>query len=405
MFRNIMRQTLVVTALVLIAPLTVLAADPRPTPSPSLEDPDVYAGGLPRRGDAEDVELSAAFEDLLDQSGALGYYLDGGGDIIVVVPASGSSSLTMMDASRLGINLTIETRDIERTDLDEIFARVIASDWRPQMRGAYPPLPVFFAERGVVRIYTDAPASEFQDLLSKFAGKIDFVGRPIVKLSRTDDVEAHWGGARLVSPSTPSSHYCTSGFAVRNEFQKQRMLTAGHCWGHGVTVKSPQGTTFGTVKETVYDPDVITSLDVALVGASDVTHEGRIYTGVSEFDNSTKPVSGAANPLFGYGYCFSGATEYRNCGGFRPSASVFPNVFVFPEGKGPCYGDSGAPFYYDNLQNVGARGIIQGGDPYVTPEGEIDFATCKAESTTAIVVRWPTIVAEFDTTIMTIPYY
>jgi hypothetical protein len=348
---------------------------------------------LPLRDGQEDPDLARAFGSLLERTGALGYFLDETGGIVVVIPSSGSSSFDARDAASLGISVSVETRDFERAEIDAITEMVAARQWVPRVPGAREPFTIFDAKRGRVRIYTDAPVSVFQDVLDKYPGKINFVGRAIVPL-RIEDIEPHWGGAVLESPQHPGVG-CSSGFSVRNAQNNHRMLTAGHCYAEGARVNSPEGTTFGVVKNRSAWPNI----DSELVGESGVTMEGRIYAGLPNSTTSI-PVGGAADPQFGSSYCISGMQQGEKCGGTMWD-SHFPNVFLFDPGKGPCPGDSGGPFFFKSFGIAYARGTIEGGADFGNPP---DIPLCKQESDIGFMVLWSKITHPqngYNVTIMT----
>lgn len=386
MARDAFRPLLALIVLAALTPVTSFAADPDP-PSDPPDLPPLATAGLPPWNGVEDPDLSRAFAALIERSGALGYYLDSDGAIVIVVPSSGSSTLKARAAEELGISFSVETRDIELSDIDEITKLVAERGWRPKMPGAREPFVLFHAESGKVRIYSDAPVSEFQHVLDRFPGTIDYMGHPIVQF-RHKDFEPHWGGARIISPDDPGQ-VCTSGFSVRNANNKHRMLTAGHCFTKGMRVKSPEGTTFGIVK----DDSAYTEMDIdsELVGESYVSMEGRIYVGGINSTASLPVKYGAFDPLYGYSYCLSGAITGESCGWSMPFKQ-FPNTFTRNSPAG-CPGDSGGSFYHRQSTYVSARGTMEGGG---IRNG------CETENDIAFIVVWSKIVNGYPgITIMT----
>lgn len=378
------RPLLALIVLAALAPVAAFAADPDQRDAPH-EPPPLAFGGLPRQNGAEDPELSHAFVALIEQKGALGYYLDSQGAIVIVVPTSGSSTLEVSDATALGITVSIETRDIELSEVDEIKRLVTARGWRPRRPGVREPFVMFHAEDGRVRIYSDAPVDEFQHVLDRFPGRVDYRG-PIVQL-RIEDIEPHWGGARMISPDHPGAD-CTSGFSVWNSNNKPRILTAGHCYAIGSRVNSPEGTTFGIVKDRSGYTEM--GIDAELVGQSGVSMAPKIYIGGINSTSSLPVVGPAQDPLRGYPYCFSGATSGDDCGHVD---TYFPDVMVFAPGAGPCPGDSGAPVYMQQPGQVRPRAIIEGGG---------ETTNCPSQGDIAFLVTWSKITQAYPgTTIMT----
>jgi hypothetical protein len=346
------------------------------------------------------------FGALIKSSGALGaYYRMEDGAVVVVVPTSGSSTFRSADATALGISVVVESRDIEPADVAAIKARVAASDWTPPIGVGYP-VGVFDARSGRVRIYSDAPKTEFAEVMSEFPDKID-LGPALALTTRMADYEPHWGGARMVSPQAPqpeSQWWCTSGFSVLNSNGNPRMVTASHCFKKYWTVDSPQGSTFGTVMRR----DNYPSYDFELVGGGGVQQGAIVYTGGAS--GSYTDVVGAFDANYNSPYCFSGAASYESCEltlidpdmdppacfvdywgvyGCRMDAMLFQG----PAGHGACGHDSGAPFYYKNSRGAYINGIVIGGT-YYGPESD-----CPTQSQTVIIQKYSQIHDAYNVTV------
>lgn len=344
------------------------------------------------------------FLEVVRSKGGLGAYYRSDGVIVVVVPASGSSSFRATDVAGFGVSVTLEARDIEPAEIAAIKDRVAASTWKPAPQVARP-IAVFDPRTGKVRIHSDAPVEEFFDVFAAFPGKVEYVEQGVRLLSRTADFEPHWGGAKMVSPEI--SGYCTSGFAVNNSSGNPRMLTAGHCFLLNWNVNSPGGTTFGQVKNRGNYP----LSDFELVGGGGVGHEGAIYVGNTT--GTQKNVASAANPTFTGGqYCASGFTTSERCGATLLDDDIpvclwdYWGVYgcrqhaMWLEGglaDGTCPGDSGAPAY--RYVNSGAKVQI-GGLVFAGP----DFANqvdCQIYSDYFIIEKWTKIRDELSLTILT----
>lgn len=381
-------QFLSLTAVAAVAMTSTANAAPKPLYIAAAASPSAVERH-PDRATPDDWHDGRAdeFDAMLTRTGALGSFVEGD-VIVVIVPSSGSSTFSPSDAAELGVQVVVRTYDIELADIEAIIDMVGAVGWKPLRSGVYEPFAFFDLYRGVVHIYADAPVSQFQHVLDKFPGKVDYPGRAFGDYSRNSDWEPHWGGARLISPDVPGypAPYpgypgvlvgtCTSGFSVTtNATGKERMVTAGHCYHHGWDVNSPQGETFGTVVNWSQYPDYV---DAELVGGAGIDMEGRIYIGGSS--GLPADVIGAANPVTNYTYCLSGAVTHEACTltlydnqcytvGQPPTPCSRMIHFVLP-GTGACRGDSGAPIYDYVGDDVKIRGIFKGGD--------IDFATLAA---------------------------
>lgn len=241
------------------------------------------------------------------------------------------------------------------------------------------PFAGFIPRLGKVAVLTDAPRSEFADLLALYGSKIEWVGRSISFLSRHADASPHWGGAEMDGPDAGSLYDCTSGFSVTTSGGLSRMVTASHCFNLGDAVTSPASNTFGTVVRRENFP----TQDFELVGGSGATMDGRIYCKYSA--TSTCPVwSTGANPNFSNLYCFSGATSWEQCqqdlidddflACHNPPACTLttPHLQWFdgPVGYGACPGDSGSPWYRyylgDLVQIVGLTSLGEDWDGNIT---------------------------------------
>ena len=348
------------------------------------------------------------WKELLASKGALGSYHRPDGALVVVVPASGSSSFRATDALDYGVSVDIETADIELSEIAEIKELAGQVDWQPR-EGQLGPMALFVPRLGVVKIWSDAPVSAFGSIVEKYPKKVLLVGRGLALTSRQDDIEPHYGGAQMAHEGSIQMS-CTSGFSVKNAAGNNRMVTAAHCFDLNETVDSPFGSSFGTVKRR----DNFPTNDFELVGGSGIGQAPQIYlTSTSTAENPYDGVVGTDDPNFALTYCFSGARTFVNCGldlieddamlCYNQACTVgTTHVMVLDgaPGKGSCKGDSGAPVYYYYQGTIGPIivGIVIAGDPYDDDE----FAACQAYAETVIIEKWSKIRDTYDVTIKTV---
>lgn len=349
--------------------------------------------------DAEKWEAATeAIAALIKSKGALDSYTEAG-EIVVVVPSSGTSSLGLADTAALGVSVRIERQDLEPEEVRQII-KVAKERWQP-VSSQYAMAIGFDAKIGKVRIFSDAPSEVFEVLQEQFPGLV-LHERRTIGLTRHKDFEPHWGGAQMVEPGSPLAYDCTSGFSVWNSNLNPRMVTAAHCFDLNTTVDSPSGSTFGTVKKRQSYP----TNDFELVGGGGVDHGPAIYVDGNVHNPSPyRWVLGAGATGFNVEYCFSGATRYEVCtlymidddydfcyeAGCTTHTQMFQGEYP---GAASCYGDSGAPFYrYVGTQyqsDVTIRGIAIASD--CGPGGS---------DTITLIEKWPKIRDTYNVTIMT----
>lgn len=362
----------------------------------------------------------AQLERLVVAGRALGTYRRDGGELVVVVPSSGTSTFRASDARALGLDVRIETADIELEDIEEIREIVLARAWHPDADDHQAGV-AFVPEIGKVRLYSNAPEYVYAYFEDQFPGKTVFEHTTITVASRLNDVEAHWGGACITVhgftpppctyPPSNNEPWCTSGFSViTTDTAKHRMVTAGHCFQEGTKVRSPSGTTFGSVKRNLWWGNAGYHGDMALIGegTNDIKMGPSIYIGGSTGTQAN--VYSVGPPYPDTGYCYSGARTYENCGHERTSdnfaiCGADPNnpyachyslqEFRNPLGQGSCGGDSGGPFYLKSTgpdpDAIYIRGMV------VLQEGEPCY-----DNTRVWIETWPKIDSLLNVDIKTI---
>jgi hypothetical protein len=122
----------------------------------------------------EQIELDRRwpdFEALLVQKGALGSYSEPDGTIVVVVPASGTSTFASQDAAMIGYSVRVETREIELSDVARIEQMVSNVAWKPASPEIGYPIALLDERTGRMEVLTDAPADLFRDVFDEFGDK------------------------------------------------------------------------------------------------------------------------------------------------------------------------------------------------------------------------------------------
>ncbi|HEY5878030.1 MAG TPA: S1 family peptidase [Nakamurella sp.] len=240
---------------------------------------------------------------------------------------------------------------------------------------------------GRIVIETDAPSEVIDSLIADAGAAVD-VRRQSVSdsFSRRDDVAPFWGGAGIVL--TTGVPQCSSGYTVKNSAGTRFMVTAGHCFSNGQTVRTEIG---GRVVGTV-SGNGLPSQDMELIGGQ--SYAPSIYIGGV---NSTTGahVGSAADPVVNFNnYCHSGRTTGENCGHTVTSvnAQVCTSsgckspVIAFTGGVLPQGGDSGSPFYANSTS---------GSDKHI--RGHI----IAVGGGTAYAEKWSRVAARFGVTIVT----
>ncbi len=293
--------------------------------------------------------------DLVTSKGALGIYWDEEASrLVVVVPSSGDSSFAASDASRLGVQVVVETRDIDLATIDRITDALIAL--RPSLAGfAYG--FGFDPVTGMVVLRSEAPETAFALIQRAFPGKISFHLGKFELTSQSNDAQPHSGGAYL-----NGQKYCTSGFTLEDNNNHRWMVTAGHCNDNGVS------TNMGTIiREPLnwpyYDFETVTGH----------TYGPYIY----DSPDLKRPVVNAQDPVVGASYCTGGRTSGTKCSwtllsiNNRICYNILPidsecthklAAFSRSDGIPVQPGDSGGPFWYSysSPNRAGIRGVISG---------------------------------------------
>lgn len=370
-----------------------LGADPSaPSDWSSAVEPHAYEAYL-------EEQRMLALDHLVAETRALGLYKTADGRTVVVVPASGRHSFSARDARALGIDVTVTTADLERHEIAEIKSLALAREWHPEAK-QFDIGVLFDAALGKIRIMTNAPEYVYESLEAELAGKVA-VQRDMPTPARTEDYQPHWGGAEIG---------CTSGFSVKTDTGKHRMLGAGHCAPVGTTIDSSEGSTFGEVTRNLWWGLGGNRDDMALIGRgwNEITMDPRIYVG-GVVSTTSAGVLSAGLASQSADYCFSGATagtrcnlrmtdpDYGQCMDGNPDVCWYNlQYFEGPPGSGVCGGDSGAPYFLDvndyTPTNVYIRGMVV---------GQLDTGNC-ATNFVAIVEKWPKIASALDVTIKTI---
>jgi hypothetical protein len=324
-----------------------------------------------------------ALDKLIIETGALGTYLDEDGTVVVVVPSSRSSAFSRFDGARLGVDVAIESRNIELAEIHAI-KDYIESGKAVVAGKDYSFGAPFDARIGKVRLVTNAPKSAFRELFRQFPGKILYDFRKNLSRTRHWDVEPHWGGTQMHVIGSSYSFNCTAAFAVVTSALKDRMLTAAHCFFLGETIESPyHDDLFGVVKRR----DNFPANDFELIGDDGIDMGKSIIIGDTE--GVKAPVYGAGTIVSNTAYCYSGAATGEHCAQYLFDVSAWcggmpygctTNARWFHGRFSPCDGDSGAPMY---RFLTGEPGLV---DSHVKVVG-VEFAgACEAATTDTVTV-------------------
>jgi hypothetical protein len=343
MRRRLMWPLASVLASMVLGGVAQAAGPVEPPPSstaPAQTDSDAMLGRL------------SQLADIVERTGALGVDRTEDGSVVVVVPASGSSTFSSSQAKAVGLDVEVRNADIELSDIAEI--RAFANE----------NFASSFFSPALGKVVVGTADKALGDLFGeRYGAKVIVLSGLGEFASRTADYNDHWGGAWMHGDNGVS---CTSGFSVLNASGQQRMVTAGHCFPYQTVVDSPSGDSFGHVTSRQWSPT--TDIDAGLVGANGATMGPSIYRG-----NSTgyqADVKGAKDPDVGDILCESGARRNEQCGQLvqdldgtlcdptDPGFCIQHLIVAF--GPAVCHGDSGGPLFAVVTGGVGIRGTVDG---------------------------------------------
>jgi hypothetical protein len=181
--------------------------------------------------------------------------------------------------------------------------------------------------------------------------------------SRVDDFEPWAAGTRITSGSS-----CSSGYIIRTTTTpvQRRMVSAGHCFALGATVRN-NGDTVGTV---VTRQLVERGRDFEFIGGR--TYQPFMYTG-GPGSLGGQAIKGSKLSGVGLGVCTNGATSGQNCAGVVIAIDI---CVTFSDGVTTCVldeaestdgsqmsraGDSGGPVIAFDSAGLKVVGSIVGG--------------------------------------------
>jgi hypothetical protein len=178
---------------------------------------------------------------------------------------------------------------------------------------------------------------------------------------RRDDIPAYYGGGGLLA----SGALCSTGYAVKNSVGTRFMVTAGHCFANGTSVRTESNLrVVGTVSNRLLASLGSGPVDMELLGGQ--SYAGRIFTG-GVTSSTSIPVVAAGTAYVGYNdYCHSGRTTGERCG--HTATSITAQVCTQTGCKSPVIaytggtiqqgGDSGGTFYAKNSSGAWIRGHV-----------------------------------------------
>lgn len=347
---------------------TLLAYGLWVTPTLSADEVVRSQGGGSTAADEANLKseaMFAAYESVATAAGALGFYTDGSGTFVVVVPTAIANDFPLGDTNSLGIPVRMESRNVTMADItkgEHEFAAIAAD---PQLRNASF-VGHFSLEEGKLDVSGTASPATLQALLGRVSIPTIYTQHPSVgRSSRHSDTKPFFGGAETQLHLSPFD--CTTGFTVKNAIGSRYMATAGHCF---LLNESPHSPGSGQVQGQVVFRAPYPQKDMELLFLSgSPTYANKIYIGTTGIGTS---VNGASNPVTGRPiYCHSGATTLTQCNhtvtDFTGMAcdengqNCTFNLMSFTGGNPTDFGDSGAPFYLPGTA-VGIRGMVIGGD-------------------------------------------
>jgi hypothetical protein len=195
--------------------------------------------------------------------------------------------------------------------------------------------------------------------------------------NRRDDVPAFYGGGGL----SAEGFLCSTGYTVQSSTGARWMVTAGHCFSNGASVKTESGAnTEGTVTARTLASLGGGPIDVEFLAGG--SYAGRVFTG-GVTSSSSIPVVGSGAATVGFtNYCHSGRTTGTNCG--HTATSITAQVCTATGCKSPVIaytggtlqagGDSGGTFYATDGTSAWIRGHVIAGNSttgYIEPYTEI----------------------------------
>jgi hypothetical protein len=312
---------------------------------------------------AQALEIQdGALVGLADSSGALGVYWDQVKAEFVVVYPPGVTPTDPAKLQTTGVPARTQLSDVTAADVEAAKNALQELDAKGALAGESWGVALDLPT-GLIHISGSGDPTVVQGIMSGLGKKAFFTreGRA-VRLGRLNDTAPFWGGAKINSGSSG----CTSGFSVRKTTTLVGyMVTAGHCWVAGSTVKTPAGLTVGSVRFKAAFP----ARDVEFIG--DKTYGNAIYIGDATGTKGT--VGDARDPVAGVTYCTSGAYSTELCNKVAIAVNVFhcfsdgsgctDKMVSFSNGLTMLHGDSGGPMYLKSGSTVYARGTIIGAEP------------------------------------------
>ena len=204
---------------------------------------------------------------------------------------------------------------------------------------------------------------------------------------RRDDVPSYYGGGGLLATGS----LCSAGYAVKNWLGTRFMVTAGHCYANGTSVKTESNLrTVGTVSGRALASLGSGPVDMELLGGQ--SYAGRIFTG-GVTSTSSIPVVAAGSAVVGYSaYCHSGRTTGEQCGHTATSTTAMvctatgckSPVIAYTGGTIQQGGDSGGAFYAKDGSGAWIRGHV-----------------IASSSTTGYVETWTKVASRYGVSIVT----
>ncbi len=170
----------------------------------------------------------ASFEDAALSAGALGFYRDSVGDLVVLEPAS----VGAIDTAALGsLDVPVATKQspLQRAVLDRVRDELHLLPAVSAL-GADSLAFYFDAEYQKFEVTTSISAGVVASVLGDDWAYVDYHQGKVIEAGRFSDTAPFRGGAAIDFRDWAASYYdCTSGFTVVNSSGQRGLVTAAHC--------------------------------------------------------------------------------------------------------------------------------------------------------------------------------
>jgi hypothetical protein len=314
--------------------------------------------------------------------GALGVYLDGAGNTVVVAPTTLGATQASDFAPPGATAVRLQATDFTPTAWQGLHDELIAFASQAKVSfGFYLDL-----KTSKVVLQTEGAGTQFAPLMAKYPGRIDLQSGATggQSANRGADTWRFWGGAYSSGVNQYNENKaCTTGFEAHSG-SYYYLNSAGHCYKQGSTVRTGgSGASIGYVSSNQWP-----TWEIAWIYGSG--YSPVIYNGLAGDNSSSANVYGRKYAWVGQsGYCATGWATGRLCPETVTSTSasfisydhgavhVTDNLYAY---SGPKFdfGDSGGPVYYPYNGGALIAGTVVGF--YDIGLGNTNYSTKAAET-------------------------